>query len=94
MGAGNFKQSEIYLHPSCPLVMSKSQERDWGRSGEGRGQGSGNPGLGDYRSWEERVGMVWGRKSGVRLGRTLFLSLRGQVLRKIYRSVTHLSRQS
>lgn len=30
MGAGNLKESEIYPHPSCPLVTSKLQERDWG----------------------------------------------------------------
>lgn len=31
--------------------------------GEGDGC-SENPGLGDYRSWEERVGMVWGGLRG------------------------------
>lgn len=85
MGAGSLKRNEIYPLPnSQPLAKSELQREPWG----------GSLGVGEDRPWEARVGMGWGRESGVRLGRKLFLPSRGQVLGKIYRPGTHLSEQS
>lgn len=81
---GSLKRHETYPLPSCPLVKSKLQES----------LGGGSLGLGNYKPWEARDGKVWGRKSGVRLGRKFFLSLRDQVWGKIYRPRTHLFQQS
>lgn len=74
MGAGSLKRNEIYPLPnSQPLAKSELQREPWG----------GSLGVGEDRPWEARVGMGWGRESGVRLGRKLFLPSRGQVLGKI-----------